>query len=660
MRKSNAYPYMAKMDRWSLFAIALFLAIASLPVVAQQHPSSGTTERFEPVFDVGYAMRPRAGIFGITELMIAALEADIAKAQQLIDAGADVNETDDSQSTPLMWAVHSGDVDTVNFFISQGADVRAKAYQGATAAINAISGKQEAIAIILFDAGADANGRGNSRQNFLEASAESGMTGAVEALIRNGTDLDTYGPSALLYAVSRGHTDAVNVLLDAGVDVNAQITRSQNSILHTASATGDLDLVTLLLSRGAEVSQSADYKSPMYPAVSRGYTTIVELLIANGATVSAQYLLSAAQNGYADTAITLSQHLNLETLEKNEIERLLAAAENVDRQEFTQLLLNSPSVKRVRDDAIRSVEEERLASLREHSRLLFARQVEDHCVIGVWDSRSDDSTELTRIDKCPDAIFASKDAETAFIVDDAAIEIIATDGSAAKLNVALPNLDYRVWVEQMAVRPDQNSDYLPAIAQMKPIGIGRLEDGSLGLLVSLWMPADDEFHYLFRHVNGQWSFEDERWCDRWGCENPIDVLAFNTTNVWAWPESRMVWHPNVSLNPFFSDQSVEMVDLQYESYQGAMHHRKFEIDGVSSVLTAYTRPSEHSNTNHTLGIELTIEDNPAKNLSGNQCLTSVVGRFILVYEFFGGRFEVTDIGTGETMIDNIKVAMWLE
>jgi hypothetical protein len=212
----------------------------------------------------------------------------------------------------------------------------------------------------------------------------------------------------------------------------------------------------------------------------------------------------------------------------------------------------------------------------------------------------------------------------------------------------------------MTLRPDGNPDYLPSNTQMKPIGIGHFDDGSLGLLLSLWMPADDEFHFLLRHDAGQWSIVEERWCGRWGCENPIDALAFNSTNVWAWPASRMIWHPNISLNPFFSEQSVDLVDLQYESYQAATHHREFEIDGVSSVLTAYTSPSEHSNSSHTFSIELTIDGHPPRNLSGNQCLTSIVGRFILVYEFFLGRFEVTDIGTGETVIGDLKAAMWLD
>ena len=196
---------------------------------------------------------------------------------------------------------------------------------------------------------------------------------------------------------------------------------------------------------------------------------------------------------------------------------------------------------------------------------------------------------------------------------------------------------------------------------MKPFGVGYLKDGSLGLLLRLWMPGDDEFHYLFkRDGNGQWSILDERWCGRWGCENPIEALAFKSTNVWHWPESGMIWHPNLALNPYFIGQSVQMIDLEYEDYQAEAQKREFVIDGTSSTLGFYTSPSEHSDTNHTFGIELAANGNPPTALSGNQCLTSIVGRYILVYEFFQGRFEVTDIGTGKVAIGNLKAARWLD
>ena len=255
-------------------------------------------------------------------------------------------------------------------------------------------------------------------------------------------------------------------------------------------------------------------------------------------------------------------------------------------------------------------------------------------------------------------MFVSKDNRSVFIVNDNLIRIVSIDKSAADTEVALPDLDYRVWLDQMTLRPDQNPDYLPSMTGMRPNRISLLDDGSLALVLGVWMPADDEFHYLFRRNDHQWSITDSQWCHRWGCDSALGPLTGKSTR--DWPESRMIWHAALKFNPFLSRQSVEMVDLEYESYQGTIHHREFEIDGVLSTLSAYASPSEHSDTNHTFGINLIVDGKAPMELSSNQCLTSIAGRYILVYEFFQGRFEVTDLGTGTTVIGGLRTALWLD
>ncbi len=660
MSKSNACPNRPLQRPWLYVLLTLSTILFSHHAPAQQRTSSGAVETFEPVFDVAIEQRPRAGLYGITELMMAALEADIPTAKRLIAAGASIDEADDSQSTALMWAVHSGDVDIVKFFIAQGANVNAKAYRNATALMVAMTGKHEASAVILIDAGADPDGRGNSARNYLETAAESGMTDVVAALIRNGADLRSHGSSALSYAVSRGQEDAATLLLDAGVSANIYGAVSRKSILYDAAETGHLELVKLLISRGAEASQQGDSGAPLYPAVTGGHTAVALFLMDNGAVAKLEHVLAALRLERTETAIALIDRLDLEQVEKTELERLLAAADESGNEVFTQRLLESRSVRAIKEDAERSAARELSAATREHARLLFARQGDTQCLIGIWDSRSGNSAELTSIAKCPETVFVSKDSRSAFVVDDTTIRIIPLDASAADREIALPDLDYRTWLDQTTLRPDQNSNYRPGNEAMKPIGITRLDDGSLGLLASLGMPADDAYHYLLRRDADGWSVLNARWCGRWGCDDSTDFPAFRSTNVWAWPESGMIWHENLSLNPFFTARSTEMVDLEYESYQAAIQQREFEIDGVTSVLSFYTRPSEHSGTNHTLGIELTIDGGPPQGLAGNQCLTSIAGRFILVNEFFGGRFEVTDLGTGEAVISDLTAAMWLD
>ena len=660
MKECSSHSRGSKLSQWFCLAFALFAQSASFSTIAQQQPIPGTVEGVDSVFDVVTVQTVQPSNYGVTELIMAAVDGDLRRTQQLVEAGANVNETDDFGDTPLMWAVQSGDVNTVKYLISQGADIRAKSSSGSTAAIYAISRRYEDIAVQLVHGGADANGWRNNDVNFLELAAKYGMANLVEVLIRNGADLDNYGSSALSLAVKYGHYDIAFVLLDTGVNVNYKDPRSQQSILHMASGSGNADLVGQLLARGALVGQSSGHSSPLYLAATGGNAEVVDLLVDSGATVDPLFINSAVQKGFVNTAIALLRHLDVGALTNGETSYLLEISESLDNQEFSRLLMSSPEAKRVHDKAIRLAELEILAAKREHSRLLFVRQLESYCVIKTWDSRSDGTTELARLSSCPSTVFVSDDAETVFLIGKTIIQLVSIDNPADNSDIELPDLDYRVWVDQMTLHADQNPDYLPPSPQMRPIGVGRLADGSLGLLVSLGMPADDEYRYLFRFDSRKWLLEEERLCSRWGCADPIDTLAFRSSDPWTWLASRRIQDKNITLNPFNVDPSAEVADIELKNLASATLHRNFEINGVPSVITAYTSASEHTGAHHTFGIELTIDGGQPINLSGRQCLSSVVGRFILVNEFFRGRFEVTDIGTGETVISDLSAAIWLD
>ena len=113
-----------------------------------------------------------------------------------------------------------------------------------------------------------------------------------------------------------------------------------------------------------------------------------------------------------------------------------------------------------------------------------------------------------------------------------------------------------------------------------------------------------------------------------------------------------------------SEHVVSRTEEKYEvspgRYNGSILKLGLKINGNSSVLEFYTSPSEHTDTLHTFSINLPIDSDPPRNLSKNQCLTSIVGRYILVYEFFRGRFELTDLGTGETVFSNLSTAAWID
>ena len=294
----------------------------------------------------------------------------------------------------------------------------------------------------------------------------------------------------------------------------------------------------------------------------------------------------------------------------------------------------------------------RCADADEHSRLLFARQSAETCDVGIWNSRSGATTRLTTIEKCPTDLYVGNDGREAFVVDGESLILVDIDDPENMQRLQLPDLAWRSWVDDMEVRPDQNVDYAPSVDTLAPTLAGRTEDGSIAVAASLWMPADDTFNYVFRFDGQYWSIIEQRWCDRWGCEEPLSTLTNRSTTLWTWPEGRRVWSERMSSNPYAASRDFDSAN--------SVHTLTFDIDGIESTLRAYIGPSAHYDIVYTFGLELRIEDGPFVDLSAKQCMTSVVGRYILVREFFGGRFEVTDIGTGNTVIGDLVAAMWLE
>lgn len=300
-------------------------------------------------------------------------------------------------------------------------------------------------------------------------------------------------------------------------------------------------------------------------------------------------------------------------------------------------------------------------------RLLFAQETADACNIRYWYEGAAEAVILARVEECPERLFLDQSRRVVFVVDAAEIRAIRIYPAGEISRTPLPERNYKFWLDQMMLRPDENVKYNPSIETMKPIGVRFFDDGSLGVVMSLWMPADDEFHYLFKYADENWTIVESQWCERWGCDEPKDRTNLlhpenylSTMDGRSWPESRMVWNPSLMQNDYVISRKEEKIETSPGTYSGEKIEVGMSVDGISSILTAYIMPSEHTDTQHTFSIDLLIDAKPPKALSRNQCLTSIVGRHILVYEYFHGRFELTDLGSGETILSNLSTAAWID
>jgi ankyrin repeat protein len=126
----------------------------------------------------------------------------------------------------------------------------------------------------------------------LAVAASRGHEGVVKILLARGADASAVTPNGhtpLMNAAGKGHTSVVALLLegDGGKEgIDAKNDRGA-SALHLASAGGPLDVVRLLLKRGAGVRLQDERGSmPLARAAQHGHEEVVKALLDNGANVN--------------------------------------------------------------------------------------------------------------------------------------------------------------------------------------------------------------------------------------------------------------------------------------------------------------------------------------------------------------------------------------
>ena len=165
----------------------------------------------------------------------------------------------DSQGKPAVHkAIDNKDTQAANELIDAGIDVNITDNQGLSPLDIAIFNRQPEIAIRLIDAGADVNIRSNRRFFSSDATAANGQP-EIEIQRYSGIGVQQYssraissqGFSPLYIAIASEQPEIVSELIDAGADVNVRNNQGF-SPLDISIASEQPEIVSELIAAGAD------------------------------------------------------------------------------------------------------------------------------------------------------------------------------------------------------------------------------------------------------------------------------------------------------------------------------------------------------------------------------------------------------------------------
>ena len=286
---------------------------------------------------------------------------DIKMIDLLLHSGVDINKKDENDQTALNKAVNKNDIQISEILLEQGAslenitlhksvqdnnlemlqiltkyniNVDIKNEYGRTAlieAVEAMEGSNNKIVEVLLASNAsvvDVSLLFPIRCNNIDL---------VKLLIQHGIDVNiplTKGMSALTYAMQNkslelikllidngantegihihefamdGNNEAIEIFLDAGVNINALNNKSQ-SLLSIAIAENNIDLVNVLLLRDANIDEMA-----LSNAISDQNINLIEQLVQHDAEITDEHYFKALRANRLDIFKTLYKKPLLKT-----------------------------------------------------------------------------------------------------------------------------------------------------------------------------------------------------------------------------------------------------------------------------------------------------------------------------------------------------------
>jgi ankyrin repeat protein len=219
-----------------------------------------------------------ANDLGTTPLHLACTNRSAAMVDRLLAAGASAGATLLSGETALMTCARAGEAAAVKALLARGADVNAKEHEHQqTALMWAVAQRHPDVVQVLIEARADIRARSLTyAQTVVGEQTQRAGREELNYTVRRG------GATPLLFAARVGDLESVRLLLQAGADANDSQPDGVSAV-GLAAHSGNGPVAALLLEHGADPNAAGSGYTALHAAILRSDLNLVKVLLARGA-----------------------------------------------------------------------------------------------------------------------------------------------------------------------------------------------------------------------------------------------------------------------------------------------------------------------------------------------------------------------------------------
>jgi ankyrin repeat protein len=207
----------------------------------------------------------------------------------MLEKGAQLNNIDESLRTPLMVAIACGNAEAADILIANsGVHVELYDSHGASPFSLAVEGGMFAVASSLLARGAKVEGNPSLSHTPLHSAVQRGDQQSVRFLIENKANvlkLSADGLSPLSMAITQGSVSIVELLCNAGADVNEVLVVTGVPALWQALQLKKIELAAVLCKFGCNMSPIINGLGILQTAITLKDESSAMFLLSNGSNI---------------------------------------------------------------------------------------------------------------------------------------------------------------------------------------------------------------------------------------------------------------------------------------------------------------------------------------------------------------------------------------